>query len=726
MTSARFVVAAAVGAAVSTFTTAAVAHDITGWVSPSGIEVVEDQIPGFVPNPLPVPEITRRVTGCPVGDDSYVTQFDTNAVLTIHDTQITTPEPGIVRINLLFSLAADGNLRITGTCVPDTTCTDSATIDNARAIVDFAVGTDRGRPKLTLAGEPRLLAGEDDVDIRFGDCGIADNVANFVIGFAKEFFLGFILDQVEGLAKDKVGPMIEEMVAGFSSLEGSLLLIDYQAQLMSIAASDDGITIAAEADITSEASAGACIVDDPGDPAPHPADAPNLAAGARADLGVAVNLGLLNDVFYHVWRSGLLCLTDDTLRFYGVELPLDHMAGVMLPGFPPGADFSLDIHMASPPRVIGHDGESAVVTLVAEGLTVDLTGRATGGFEGKIHIEADLEATAEIGIDPAIGAITATVRGVEINRMEMEDQVGATELGFDVAGIQYMLEDVLLPSILTKMGEMPVTGSIFGFSNIYLVLREGYTTESHLVAKADLFGAPIDDENPPETAVTSEPEGWVSPANARLRLAGTDPELPGELLRYRVIVDNIARDPSFIREVAIGKAGVTHTYQVLVSAMDLAGNEDPSPISLEVKVDGIAPRATIVGDRVRKVTGNTATIDWKLSDDISAAADIVPTARVYRLDDHTNATDVTLIAEGELAPGTTTVAFDVTQGELYRVEVTARDAAGNTSVTSALVSTGSAGGCSMVTGAGRHPLAMLPLLFAAFALALMRYRRTPR
>ncbi|HET6613267.1 MAG TPA: hypothetical protein VFG83_14820 [Kofleriaceae bacterium] len=703
------------------------AHDVTGWLSPSGIDFVEQTIPSMVPNPLPVPDLTKKVTSCPFGgeaNDTYVTQSDTRAVLSILATEITSPAPGALRVDLRFSLHANGQFDIKGSCVPDAVCADRADIDEGRVIVDFTVGTDHGLPQVTVTNV-KLEANKEDLSIDIDECGWTGDVADFAIDHAKDWFLGFILAKAGDIARDKIGPMLEDTVAGFSSFEGSLLVLDYKAQLESLDASADGLVIGAEADITSDTSPAACIEDDPGDPLPAAGDVPDLSAGTPADLGVAVNLGLLNDVFYHVWRAGLLCLTDDTLKFYGVDLPLDQLAGSMLPGFAPGTDFSLAIHMSSPPRVYGENGDTAVVTLVAKGLTVDLIGEEPGGHEGKIHLEADIEAHAAIGLDPGAGTITAKVRSVDITRLDIDDQVGATKIGFDVAGIRELLENTLLPSVLGKLGAIPLTGSIFHFGNFYLLLRDARTTESHLIAKADLFAAPADDSTVPETAITASPEGWVSPKNAHLLLSGSDAEIPAELLRYRVIVDNIAKDPSFVRDVVIGKAGVTATYMVVASAMDLAGNEDPTPISVEVKVDGIAPHATIIGDRVRKATGTRATFEWKLSDDITPAEEIVPTVRIYRVNDHTDGTDTTLVAEGELAPGTTAASFDIAAGDLYRVEVTARDGAGNESVASLLVTSDAEGGCAIAaagtsTGTGT---ALVWMIGIALGLAMVRRRR---
>jgi hypothetical protein len=49
---------------------------------------------------------------------------------------------------------------------------------------------------------------------------------------------------------------------------------------------------------------------------------------------VAVNLGLLDDALYQVWRNGLVCLDADKLANLGFELPVDLITG-LLPGFVP-------------------------------------------------------------------------------------------------------------------------------------------------------------------------------------------------------------------------------------------------------------------------------------------------------------------------------------------------------------------------------------------------------
>jgi hypothetical protein len=101
----------------------------------------------------------------------------------------------------------------------------------------------------------------------------------------------------------------------------------------------------------------------------------------------------------------------------------------------------------------------------------------------------------------------------------------------------------------------------------------------------------------PNTRITGKPDGIANPKTAILSFDGSDDQVPGQLIQYKVTVDGESAEPSFVKQATIGEVGVTKTYQVEVAAVDLSGNVDPSPESVELLVDGIAPGLAIRGKR---------------------------------------------------------------------------------------------------------------------------------
>jgi hypothetical protein len=81
------------------------------------------------------------------------------------------------------------------------------------------------------------------------------------------------------------------------------------------------MTVSGDLDLMSRFPAASCLDGrDPGDPAVFPGPAPDLGAGLQTDIGLSVNLGLLQDAIYHVWRDGMMCVTPGTLEGFGIDL----------------------------------------------------------------------------------------------------------------------------------------------------------------------------------------------------------------------------------------------------------------------------------------------------------------------------------------------------------------------------------------------------------------------
>jgi hypothetical protein len=671
----------------------AAAHDLYGQLSDRGVEFVEEQLPSYVPTRVQPPAIEQTLFTCPGGRPVTANQHDTNVDLSVHALDLSIPRPGTLRVDLTFSVAADGKVYLKNpfVCYGETTCSDSLTIDHARAVLDFDVSlAPTGKPQVDL-GNVDLQVGAEQLDFHLADCSV-DDVVNFVIDFAKNWFLDYLLDKLEGIAKDNVGPALEGLLGGFTQYSGSVGIAEFSADITQLGLHTDGLHVRADVDVTSQLTANACIGDDPGDPTSHAGSAPDLSDNPN-HLALAINLGLVDDALYHIWRYGLTCLTDEHLKALGVEVPLDQVAAV-LPNVAPGTKLGIAANFTNPPRVEGSAGADATLTIVVDGLELTLTGTPPVGEAFSLEASVDARATARVAIDPVLNALVLEVISVDLERLKIDDQMGATRLGFDVARLQQIASESLVPALIGELGKMPVTGPVFSFADYHLILRELSTTDSHLVTRADLFRAPADDRNAPNTILARMPTGPVNPKDAVIEVSGVDAEVPEELLRFRATIDGVAGEPGHVRRISIGRAGVTATYQVQVAAVDLAGNTDPSPVALELTVDGIAPHVVVLGERIRDARG-IASLSWRASDDLSADLDMRTRVELFRLDDPTDILDVTSMGVAEVPPGQSSADIPLDDGALYRVDIVVVDEAGNEGRTSVLVSTGeqASGGC---------------------------------
>ena len=395
------------------------------------------------------------------------------------------PGDGIIRVALDVSGRAAGEMSLDGIfgCVGEEICRDDVTITNARAIADFQIEVAQGEPTVSVHNVDLELAPED-LSIQFSECGI-DDVANSVIEFARDTLLDVILAAAENLAEERLAPRIEELIAGFATYDADLGPAEVALEIVSARAETGGMFLQADIDATSRYPAAECLGGDPGDPDTQVAEAPDLAAGVSAHLGVAVNLGLLDDALYHVWRAGLMCMTDDHLTNLGVEIDLDRYAGGLLPGFAPGTEFGLDLTLARPPKMVASESGDARISLVAKRVQADLTGRGPDGDVGELHAEIDLEASARVAVDRSTNALVLAIEGAEITRLHLEDEV---ETGVDPARLEQIIEEQVLPTALSEVGEIPVTGSIFGVTDYYVLLREVRTLSGQPAQQVDQPG----------------------------------------------------------------------------------------------------------------------------------------------------------------------------------------------------------------------------------------------
>ncbi len=705
--------ASALAALVIAMPRSANAHEIRGYVSAKGVEFIEAQIPSYVPSELQAPPLSRKFA-CVTA-----TQHNTDVTLAVNNLDLSMPANDQFRVDITLSATANGQLDIENpyACLGRAGCTDTLTIDSTRAVVDFTIHIENGVPVVTLSALD-LQLNEDDIDVKLADCAIK-GVVNTIIGFAKGWILDFIEAKVEEIAVTQIGPLLQEMVAGFINNDVSVLDTDVAVDLKDLLISPSGIELGIDIDLSSPNAPAACVDSDPGEPESQPGAAPPFAQSMLAHMGVAVNFGAVDDILYHVWRRGLTCITGDYLEALGIHIDFDHLTA-LLPGFPSGTTLGLRLHLSAPPSIRGIASQDAKVSMVMKGIEVELIATTPSGNEETLGFSLDVSAIGEVAIEPGSNALIARMQAADITRMDM-NEFAATQLGFDTAQIMTMMNTQIVPKLLTQMGDLPITGSFFNFADYAIILRGLETSsEAFLQAEIDLFRAPANDTTAPETTILGSPTGIVSPRDALIRVGGTDSQIPSELLRYKVVVNDEIRPLSPITKFTIGEVGVTDTYKVQVAAIDLNGNEDITPAIIEMTVDGIAPTILISGDRAKLLdSGGTVELAWTASDDLTNNDRLLTTVSVYRLKDPTDPVSAELVDEFALGANESSVSVDVGSGSVYRVEVHVTDEAGNTASSAMLVDV--SGGCGCRSAGGSQ--GALPILMVMMLVSLVMRRR---
>lgn len=711
-------------AAAAALATNASAHRLEAYVSLTGVEFLESAVPSLVPESLGGVEFEKTLLTCPGDRPVIAKQTDTTVELTIHSLDIGLPEDDRLQVEMNFSVSGSGELQLENpyACFGEATCNDDFFINDATVMLDFNIEIENGKPVLTVH-DMDLDVTDDNLDFTLSgsDCTGLDSIANSLVDFGTEYLLEEGLGLVSDLATDSLGPALSEMLVGFNGVQGEFDKFAFDAQLADTDISIAGLKVAGDIDVYSRFSPATCIDSskDPGEPAEHEG-APPLLDMTASDVGISANYGLVDDALYHVWRRGMMCVNDKTLEGLGLDTHhlLDEVAK-MLPGFPAGTEFGIEVRAAAPPRVQGSAAEGGGLTLYVEGLSVEISGRKPDGKTGTFRLELDLSMDANMGVDPKRNVMTLSFGEASIDRLVIDDQISSAEAGFDAARIRTVVGDYIMPAMLEEMSGMPLMAPVFGFNGVYIILQEANFGQAFLSAKLDLFLAPKVDDQAPDTRITDKPDGIANPKTAVLSFDATDDKVPEQLIQYQVTVDGEVGEPSFVRQAAIGELGETKTYSVQVAAVDLNGNVDPTPATAELLVDGISPGVAIRGSRVREVSGKSATVEWTASDDYTADDSLQARVEVYRLNDRKQALDKQLVETKEVSPGTTEATINIKNGDLYRAEVVISDEAGNESRTALTLRTpGYGGGCS-ASGSGTG----LPIGLGLAMMLLLGARR---
>ncbi len=685
-------------------------HDVRVFLAESGVDFVADNAPAALPSVFELPTITKSFT-C-----MDFEQSNTTVNMGIDRLDIDMPSQDRIVVDLDFNIAANGELFADDlyACFGSATCQDTMQLDKGTAVLQFDVEIVGGEPRVATH-DIDLTVNPEDFDFVLDECGFTGSALTTAIDFTE----GWILDYVEGkiitMAEENFAPMLEDTLSGLA-----MESIYMRASVEDLYFPNDGVSVTIDSGFPYTRAAAKCMeaFDKPRPNRATGASVPDIQAGTN-DVNMAVNFGLLNDALYAAWRTGVFCLTDKHIAGLGVEVDLS-MVGAMMPGFPAGTAFSLELNFTDYPQVRGAGTDASSLTLEVEGIELQIHGDRPDGTRNTLAAEISLEATAKLGVSPGSNAIYAQLAGAEITHMRMTDERDATGAGFDVARIQQLVHQAILPHMLHEMGPIPLTGPVFEVSDYAILLRSIETNKAYAAAGVDLFAIPANDTTAPDTSIVDAP-ALGNAHSAVIRVSGTDAEIPSDLLKYQVTVNGEAREPTFIRDIKIGAAGFTNNYDVTIAAVDLAGNVDSSPARATMLVDGIVPFVAVQGARTRDADEGPTEVRWNMSDDTTATEALTARLEIYELADPADALSAKLVETQELAPGVTSAMVDLEKaGGLYRVEIHVVDEAGNDSRSSLLLSSATVGGCSTSGSRGGSSAA---LLLVALLLVWRRQRR---
>ncbi len=707
------------------------AHPMQMTIPPLGISYVEDQAPRLLPEEIKLGPFTFTYAGV----DTEMRNTVMN--LKMGDVLITILKDDVIRVDTHITGKMDGDVDIavsssgilTQSCMQDTLVGGAG----VRLITDLRlIVNEDSVPELVF--EPSVLYptgigisyNADDIFFALSEC-VLDDLITYGLGYVKDTILEWIETFIIELATDDIVPMLNDMLLAIFKVEGQIDFARFLIALDDAKIDGAGLFFDFNMDLYSPYEAAACL-DIPGtEPLPK-SSALTTAGNPDAHVMLEVNIGLVEDAIYHVWHSGLLCITDKHIQALGIELDLVPIVS-LIPGFPPGTDYELDIRLAEPVEVAGVPGENANLELVIPNLTLEIIGHLPSGETKVVEISTGATASATLELESLSNSLAVRVNSFEIDALEITETVG-----LDAQRLREVLADYLIGPGLEELGTVSLVSPVFGFGGYYLLPHSLSTSPSQVSLAMNIFKAPDDDFGAPTIFVASKPEGSVRPSEATIVFAASDSEMENvalfddlytladvqRLIRYKLTINGESFLPSHKRSITIGEQGKTGNYDISATALDLAGNES-SELHLRLWVDGILPRARLLSEGlVHGTDKDELEINWSMSDDSTSTASLLPKLEVYRFEDPSDATSAEIIDQAFLERGSTSYAM-VSKPGVYKWNITIYDEAGNTDSISAIYSVEEKGlGCTQV------PLGIIGLVGLMLPFIKRRRRATSR
>jgi hypothetical protein len=675
-------------------------------VSRSGLERLAQVLPRLIPSHLAGPNLDYDIGGV------RVAQVETDLAPKLASVQLT-PRDGALLVEVDFSLTATGLLSAHRAIASlgDLHCRTRVTIQRGRLVFKLSSTAADGRV-LVEARDVSVELDPDQLEVRVSGCALGE-----LVGGVVSFLRGAASDRLVGIAKAALSERIAALVAGIFAER--LQLGDPRIALLlspeRLAINDEGLALSAGAALSSRLSPAACVR---GGGATTPRVAGGFVSAAsmpEVDVAFAFDRGLLEDAIYQAWRAGMFCFRSG---HGGVPINLS-IFHFLLPGIEPGAVLSMALRTDAPPQLLpGRDG-SANWRVRFPAVDFDLDARLPSGGVRSFQADFDLEMEVELGLEPMQNALILRVGAIDIVHFRVIDPLLSATRGFDAAFVLDRLERVILPGLIHQFGSARVAGLGWDLGNMALLLRRLEVSETQVSAGVDLFELPADDQTPPETWVVWQPIGITSVEAAGIVVRGSDPEVPAELLRYRVVVDGVVQGLSPYSELHVAVRERSAPYRVSVAAVDPAGNADPTPVEIQIDVDGRAPEIALAGRAVRySAPGEPFELAFQARDDRTKASQLRGRLLARHLMDPRDQVMAETVASVDVAPGATRAVVVMGDEGLYRIELEMIDEAGNRGVASTLVRVGTDTGCT-VAGGGFGSEALMCLLVGA---ALRRRR----
>ncbi len=603
-------------------------------------------------------ELDPIVFACPAVCDG-VGLRNTNVALDLQQTEVWL-EANTIAVRAVFDVDVETNVDVEFWALPDASCPATLAGESLEVLARVGLNVVQCEPDVVIQQLDVNLSPEN-TELALGNCGLYDDVANALYGW----FEGRLIDYVKELIVETVPAlapeMLQETLDGVATEGVEALGFKIFVAPQAIDVTNQEIALTLGAGVTSVLPPERCS---PGGIAAIPSAGTTPIPTTSGGASLAVSRHFANYLVDVAWRQGWLCV--DT-RDFGLNL------GAVLEDLAPGVEVNAVVFAPiRPSLLLGENPGGSELGVEIPSLEVQVGIELPNTMPSLITIEGNAFATAALTQDPVDGGLLLTPIALDTSRLDVLTESGPLVL--DPDGLRGTIDTLVMPLFREQLAPLALTGGVFSAAGVVAELTELTSDSESIGVSFELYGAADFDNTAPETRLESEPPQTVG-SSMTLTMASLDDAPPTRFVSHWVTINGI-REPEPRTGRVLAFTDLRAGEQTLeIAAMDLAGNVDPSPLSITLEVDAQPPILEIIDAPRGLARNSTLRIEHDVRDDRTATADIRMDYTIGEIAAQ-NEPDL-VVARGSLRPDEILVLEGLREDQAYRVTLAATDRAGN-------------------------------------------------
>jgi len=638
----------------------AIPNALSGRLDVSAFSILKGPLLPKLPTNLVIPELPISPF---VGQT--ITPRQGKVTFVIHDINFA-PEDKGVRVTVALDVRGTASLDYQSIIFTNTVCDSAFSAVNVVFDAIIQPGVNDCVATFPFA-ELRVIVAPADVVATLANCTNSGSIYAELLKLVQgsDWLVSMLASAVSSAITTMLPPIVDKLSQAFFSTDFNVPDAGLRFNIVPERVTTDthGLTATFAADLVLDpVHASSCMpiggeLPDRSDLTP---DAPIFSDSA---LSLVVSRPLLQRVLDNAWLTGWLCLDSKELN---IDLG-SYVAAVV-----PNAKVDFKIMSTTAPTLELAPEPGRHARLATDNLTATLSIQIGQGEPTVANAAVKASIQGDVGVSTTMRALTLQPR--EITASSVQVTVPGASLGISQESVSGFLQNLVLPAFGKKIGALPISSSVLLTAPFAFCVDRIEAAPGQVRADLSLWPIEAEDTVPPETKL-AHPPLRPSPADVVLDFASTDDMTPDKFIRHTVWVDGVRQEALTPgqRLVVVGVKGGVRSFKVV--AVDVAGNEDPTPFVTSVLVDDQAPVITIADAPLGGFDGAPTTVHFGATDDRTSAGEL--TFR-YTLGIVSRANEPdTMLVQGDLASEHSVSFSDLPDAAFVRLTVFGKDAAGN-------------------------------------------------